>query len=79
MTIVFWILFAIAVLVFVLIKAHQPIDAKKIRSSYSAKDVIEIETSRPTVPRVLAGLVVGGPIGALVGFAWRKRKRQRVR
>ena len=35
----------------------------------------EVTTSRPTVTRVIGGGLLGGPIGALAGFAWRKKKR----
>lgn len=41
--------------------------------------IVEISTSRPTLTRTAGGLLVGGPIGALLGFAWRKRDRQKIR
>jgi hypothetical protein len=36
------------------------------------------ESRRPTLTRTVGGLAVGGPIGALLGFAWRKRERQPI-
>jgi hypothetical protein len=36
----------------------------------------EPTTSRPTVTRVVAGGLLAGPIGALAGFAWRKKTRR---
>ena len=44
--------------------------------SKAAKDELHpVVGSRPTVPRVALGAVLGGPIGALIGFAWRKKDR----
>ena len=36
------------------------------------------EGRRPTVTRTATGAVVAGPIGAIVGLAWRKKTRQTV-
>lgn len=33
-----------------------------------------VETRRPTVTRVAAGGILGGPLGALIGLAWRKKR-----
>lgn len=40
---------------------------------------VEFSTRRPTLTRTAGGLLLGGPIGALLGFAWRKKDRQRIR
>lgn len=41
--------------------------------------VVELEQRRPTVTRVAGGMLLGGIPGALLGFAWRKKERQRIR
>lgn len=38
----------------------------------------EIHTTRPTATRTLAGGLMLGPIGAIAGFAWRKKHKVRV-
>jgi hypothetical protein len=40
---------------------------------------LEIEGRRPTVTRVGTGLLLGGIPGALLGFAFRKKTKQRIR
>ncbi len=42
------------------------------------RPVAQIETRRPTVTRTVAGGLLAGPLGALAGFAWRKRTRENV-
>lgn len=41
--------------------------------------IATVEGRRPTATRTAAGAIVGGPIGALIGFAWRKKTRNKVR
>lgn len=40
--------------------------------------VIEYETRRPTVTRTAGMTVLFGPIGGLIGLAWRKKKKNRI-
>ncbi len=41
----------------------------------SPSSTVAETSSRPTVTRVAAGGLLGGPIGALMGFAWRKKRK----
>lgn len=53
--------------------------ASQRRSSAPSTGTVEVSTSRPTVPRVAGGMLLGGLPGALLGFAWRKKQRVRIR
>jgi hypothetical protein len=37
-----------------------------------------IEGRRPTLTRTVAGGIIAGPIGAIAGFAWRKKSKHNV-
>src|SRR5262245_29674233 len=41
--------------------------------------VATVEGSRPTLTRTGLGLLLGGPVGGLLGFAWRKKTKNVVR
>lgn len=48
------------------------------RDELEGRKSIEVTTRRPTVTRVASAAILGGPIGALIGLAWRKKDRQRI-
>lgn len=52
---------------------------EELEAEQAGERSVEISTRRPTLTRTAAGLITGGPIGALLGFAWRKKDRQRIR
>ena len=60
------------------IASHQE---QRIAASAAASAGYEVsyESRRPTVTRTATGALVAGPIGAIIGLAWRKKTRQAIR
>jgi hypothetical protein len=52
---------------------------KPQRTPRAGTQTIEYETRRPTATRTAAGFLLGGPVGALIGFAARKKERKTAR
>lgn len=56
-----------------------PEERAKRRAKHQKKPPFATVTgSRPTAVRTALGFIFFGPIGALVGFAWRKKTRERI-
>jgi hypothetical protein len=68
----------IFVVIVVVVVAQTVAHPERYRAKPKRKPVAQIETRRPTVTRVAAGGLLGGPIGALIGFAWRKKSKQNI-
>jgi len=60
-----------------IVKPSELHDWARTQPEPSPEQTIEIEGRRPTVTRVGTGLLLGGPIGGLLGFAFRKKTKQK--